>query len=135
MWLFYLFLIIGIVLLIAELHTGTVYLLAVAVSSISAAVVSLFIANIFIPIITATLLAIIGCACVYKYLPKPKSSDMAVQHVGQIAEVIEVTHQKITVLYSGSYWQAQLKHPDQIEVGAKVKIVKYNNSLLIVEKV
>jgi membrane protein implicated in regulation of membrane protease activity len=135
MILFYLFLIIGVILFIGELHTNTFYMLVIGISSLIASVFAVFFQNPIIPIFASAICSIIGCIIVYRFLPNKKSSDMVVKHVGQNAEVVEVTASVIRVLYSGSYWNATVLYETNIEVGDVVRIVKFTNSMLTVEKV
>ena len=135
MSLFYVFLSMGVILLAGELHTNTFYLAVIGVSSIIAAIFAIFFVSPMIPILAAMSLAIIGCSIVYKFLPKPKSSDMVIKHIGQHAEVVEVSTNNVRVLYSGSYWDAAIINDGNIKMGDMVKIVKFSNSLLTVEKI
>lgn len=135
MSLFSIFLIIGIVLLVGELLTGTFYLLVIGMASSMASVSSIYFSSPFVPILASAILSIIGCVLVYKYVRKPnKNNDMVIKHVGQIAEVMEVSKNEIRVLYSGSYWNATLRSRDTIEVGDTVKIVEFSNNMLVVDK-
>lgn len=135
MTLFYIFLSLGIILLAGELHTNTFYLLVVGLSSIIAAIFAIFFSNPIIPILAAMILAVIGCMKVYKFLPKAKISDMVIKHIGQTAEVAEIKNNNVRVLYSGSYWNAIIINSENIKVGDNVKIVKFTNSLLTVDKI
>lgn len=134
MTLFSIFLIVGIVLLVGELVTGTFYLLVIGLSIAIASVFSIFSLNPLAPILISGALSVIGCGLVYKCRRKSGKNDMVVKHVGQIAEVVEVSKNEIQVLYSGSYWNATLRSRDTIGVGDTVKIVEFSNNMLIVDK-
>lgn len=131
---FYIFLIIGFIFLVGEITTGTFYLLVIAVASIIAAIFALFFKSILIPILASVILSIIGCVIVNKKLKRNLHNNMVVEHIGQMAEVVEVFDNKIKVLYSGSYWNAVINTHEELKVGDNVKIVKFSNSLLTVEK-
>jgi len=76
----------------------------------------------------------IGCFLIFKLKRKNNQGGMIVDHIGQEAEVVEVHPNHIRVLYSGTHWDAKANNNTHIKVGDMVRITKFSNHELEVEK-
>lgn len=131
MFSFYCLIIAGLVLIALELATTTFYLLVIGVSSLLASIVALYTHTWIFPIICAGVFSVVGCFFVSKY--KVGESKMMVNHIGKHVEVVEVHKDRLRVIYSGSYWDANVVDISKIKVGDKLAIKKILNNELFVE--
>lgn len=133
---FHAYLIAGIVLIALELATSTFYLLLIGVAFILASMIALRFAGWAIPTFTAGMLSIIACILVKSYRNKiNKRGRMLVSHIGQEVEVVEILTNRLRVSYSGSYWDATVKHKPiaEVKVGDRLKIIHFTNNNLEVD--
>lgn len=131
---FYFFLIAGLALLVLELVTTTFYFLVIGLASIIASITALILHDWAIPSISAAILSIIGCFLIFRSKCKNNKGGMIVDHIGQTAEIVEINANNIRVLYSGSHWDAKANTKTHLKVGDKVRITKFSNYELEVEK-
>lgn len=101
MYIFYIYLVIGIVLIALELASTTFYLLIIGVACILGSISALFISGWHVPTLFVGLLSVLGCRLVQLKKAKKVAGSMIVNHLGQEVEVIEVNGVNLRVLYSG----------------------------------
>lgn len=133
MMTFYLYLVIGITLIILEMMSFTFYLLIIGISFIVGSFSALLFAGWFVPTILVGLFSLIGCTILRVKWKKKVTGNLIVDHIGQTVEVVAIDGAKFRVLYSGSYWDATAKDPQRIKKGDILTIVKFSNHLLEVE--
>lgn len=133
MMIFYLYLVVGITLIILEMVTTTFYLLIIGLSFIIGSLSALFTVGWIIPTILIGLLSILGCIMLKSKSKYKQRGGLVVNHIGQTVEVVELEGARFRVLYSGSYWDAVAKNPHAIKKGDILTITKFSNHLLEVE--
>ncbi len=133
MSIFILFLLIGVILIIFELVSTSLYLLIIGISFILASFLSFLNAGIYSSALFAGIISIIGCLMIYRYKKPRRSNQMIVNHIGQEVKVTAINNNNLQVLYSGTYWQAKTEHLDKIKVGDTLKIIKFTNYELTVK--
>lgn len=133
MMIFYLYIVIGITLIILEMVTTTFYLLIIGLSFIIGSLSALFTVGWIIPTILIGLLSILGCIMLKSKFKHKQKGGLVVNHIGQTVEVVELEGARFRVLYSGSYWDAVAKNPHLVKKGDVLKITKFSNHLLEIE--
>lgn len=132
---FYFYLLVGIALIALELATATFYLLVIGISCIIASFSAFILHDWMIPTISAGVLSIIGCFFISRYKSKNVTKGgMLVKHIGQSVEVVEISTNRIRVLYSGTYWDAKTQNPEPVKIGDRLIITKFSNHELEITK-
>ena len=128
--------VIGIVCLILEMFTPTMFFLNFAVSAFITAICSLFITNImwltFIFIVLSLVSLLWLRPLLMKKTHKSQETGMAGKYIGKTAKVVEtVTSDSGVISIYDERWEARSEN--EIPAGAKVEIVK-NESLIMYVK-
>jgi membrane protein implicated in regulation of membrane protease activity len=125
--------ILGLALVIAELLTGTFYLLMLGVAAFGAAAAA-WLALAFGPqIIVFALVAAIGCYGVHVYRARNRGEQMPPIDAGLPASFeqwIDVAERLARVRYRGATWDARVQGAEPIEPGRTVYVVNTNGNTL-----
>lgn len=143
MWIWVVWLVIGVALIIGEIFTSSFFMILIGISSLLAGIVAFFIpANlIFIPVCVFAVFTVLSLIylrpiCV-KYLYNknaPASNVDAMKGKILTAETrIDGTKSGTVKLYA-DIWKARTEDADPIEAGEKVYIVKVEGNTLVVSK-
>jgi membrane protein implicated in regulation of membrane protease activity len=129
--------IVGLVLVIAELLSGTFYLLMLALAAFGAALAA-YVGQAFpVQCIVAAVLAAAGCYGVHLYRAKSSSKRMAPIDAGMPASFeswLDARSRLARVRYRGASWDAQVEGSDAIEPGATLFVVAADGNTLKVAK-
>ncbi|HET7672604.1 MAG TPA: NfeD family protein [Burkholderiales bacterium] len=129
--------IVGLVLVISELLTGTFYLLMLAVAAFGAAAAAYFGQGFPVQCIVAALLAAAGCYGVHIYRARAEPTRMAPIDAGMPASFeawLDAGARLARVRYRGATWDARVEGSDAIEPGATVFVVAADGNTLTVAK-
>ncbi len=128
----WLFLVLALSAALAELHTGTFYLAAVAAVALITAVLGTWIDEEHL-IITFAVGCVAACALVWLYhrnaSRKPAFPDFDAGHDVTV-EAVNPGENRLTVSYRGTRWDAVLDHGPAPAVGARVRITHKTGSIL-----
>ena len=136
-WTGAIFLILGALVTLAEIHTLTIYLLAVAVGLFAAGAAALagmsFTANLAI----LAVITLLGLPAAHWWRGKLKNraaEDLMNDDVGQAVVVAESAGGRLRVAYRGTTWAAGLSAPESAEpkVGESYVIVRREGNLLVI---
>ncbi len=133
-------LIIGAIAAVSEIHTLTIYLLAVAVACFSAAGTAFAGAGLTWSLIVLSLITLLGMPLAHwlrKRLKNTSSDQVSQDDVGHDVTVLESATGKIRVSYRGAAWDARLKDPQAAPpaAGATCRIVAREGNLLVIAPV
>jgi membrane protein implicated in regulation of membrane protease activity len=128
----WLFLVLALSAALAELHTGTFYLAAVAAVALMTAALGIWIDDEHL-IVTFAIGCVAACALVWLYhrtaARKPAFADFdAGQDV--TVEAVNPGENRLTVSYRGTRWDAVLDHGPPPSIGARVRITRKTGSIL-----
>jgi membrane protein implicated in regulation of membrane protease activity len=129
--------IVGLVLVISELLSGTFYLLMLAVAAFGAAAVAYFGLGFPVQCIVAAVLAAGGCYGVHIYRAKADPRRMPPIDAGMPASFeswLDAGARLARVRYRGASWDARVEGSDAIEPGATVFVVAADGNTLTVAK-
>jgi membrane protein implicated in regulation of membrane protease activity len=129
--------IVGLVLVIAELLTGTFYLIMLAVAAFGAAGAAYVGLGFPVQCIVAAVLAAGGCYGVHLYRVKSVAKRMAPIDAGMPASFeswLDAHSRLARVRYRGASWDAQIEGSDAIEPGATLFVVAADGNTLKVAK-
>ena len=129
--------IVGLVLVIAELLSGTFYLLMLAVAAFGAALAAYFGQSFPVQSIVAALLAAAGCYAAHVYRAKSSSKRMAPIDAGMPASFeswLDARSRLARVRYRGASWDAQVQGNEAVEPGATLFVVAADGNTLKVAK-
>src|SRR6185503_8594806 len=118
--------IVGLVLVVAELLSGTFYLLMLAVAAFGAAGAAYIGQGFPVQCIVAVLLAAAGCYGVHVYRSKSAPQRMAPIDAGMPASFetwLDVPARLARVRYRGANWEARAEASDALEPGATVFVL------------
>lgn len=141
MELWMLFVVIAIIASVVEIVAPTLFCINFAIAGVISALISLFwggfIENMVVFIAISVLSIIFIKPLLQKMLKKEDETDFNAQYVGKIVKVIEpITNLKGAVTIYEERWEARLKEAgEEIAVGADVKIVSNESTILFVEKI
>ena len=141
MELWMLFVIIAIIAGVVEIVAPTLFCINFAIAALISAVVSIFwggfVGNMIVFIALSIFSIIFIKPMLEKLLKKEDEADFNAQYVGKIVKVIEpITNLKGAVTIYEERWEARLKEAgEEIPVGADVKIVSNESTILFVEKI
>jgi membrane protein implicated in regulation of membrane protease activity len=129
--------ILGLVLVIAELLSGTFYLLMFGAAAFGAAVVAYF-GQPFAPqAIVATAIAGFGCYGVHVYRARNRAEQMPPIDAGMPASFeswIDAAARLAKVRYRGATWEARVDGAEGLEPGATVYVLAADGNTLKVAK-
>jgi membrane protein implicated in regulation of membrane protease activity len=129
--------IVGFVLVITELLTGTFYLLMLGVAAFAAAVAAWLAADFGVQALIAAVVAVLGCFGVQAYRKKSQASPMPSIDAGMPASFeswIDAGARLARVRYRGTLWEALVDGPDGIEPGAILFVSAVDGNTLKVSK-
>jgi len=129
--------IVGLVLVVAELLSGTFYLLMLAVAAFGAAGAAYLGQGFPVQCIVAVLLAAAGCYGVHVYRAKSAPQRMAPIDAGMPASFetwLDVPARLARVRYRGASWEARVEGSDALEPGATVFVLAADGNTLKVAK-
>jgi membrane protein implicated in regulation of membrane protease activity len=129
--------ILGLVLVIVELLTGTFYLLMLGVAAFGAAAAAWLGLEFWAQIVVASLVSAIGCYGVHVYREKNQKQQMAPLDQGMPASFeawIDAGSRLARVRYRGAPWEARVEGADAIEPGATLWVVAADGNTLKVAK-
>ena len=130
----------GFVLVIAELLTGTFYLLVVGVGAFAAAIVAWMDANVLVQAIVGSAVALVGAFFVHHWHMRqrantPKGSNFLDRGQSVILEGwVDEGARVARVKYRGAWWDAKLRVPnDHPALGTKLYIDSQEGNTLVVD--
>ena len=141
MELWMLFVVIAIIAGVVEIVAPTLFCINFAIAAIITTVVSVFwggfVENMILFLILSVLSIIFIKPLLVKLLKKEDETDFSAQYIGKIVKVIEpITNLKGAVTIYEERWEARLKEAgEEIAVGADVKVVSNDSTILFVEKI
>jgi len=129
--------IVGMVLVIVELLSGTFYLLMLAVAAFGAALVAYFGLTFPVQCVVAALLAAAGCYGVHVYRARSAPDRMPPIDAGMPASFeswLDAGSRLARVRYRGATWDARVEGTDSVEPGATVFVLAADGNTLKVAK-
>lgn len=129
--------VIGLVLVIVELLTGTFYLLMLGVAAFGAALAAYLGFEFGSQAIVAVLISAIGCYGVHVYRAKNRAQQMAPIDAGMPASFeswLDAGARLARVRYRGASWEARVEGLEAIEPGATVYVLAADGNTLRVAK-
>ncbi len=129
--------ILGFVLVITELFSGTFYLLMLGVAAFGAAGAAWLGYDFAVQSIVASVVAAVGCYGVHVYRERNKAEQMAPIDAGMPANFeswIDVGARLARVRYRGASWDARVEGAEALEPGATVYVVAADGNTLKVAK-
>ena len=128
----------GLVLVIAELLTGTFYLVMLGVAAFGAAGAAYLGADFSVQVIVAALVAAVGSYGVHVYRVKNRTAQMPPIDAGNPASFeswIDARARLARVRYRGASWEARVQDDvDPLEPGATVYVLATDGNTLKVAK-
>jgi membrane protein implicated in regulation of membrane protease activity len=125
--------ILGLVLVITELLSGTFYLLMLALAAFGAAGVAWFGQGFPVQAIVAAVVAAAGCYGVHLYRTKNAQSTMAPIDTGMPANFenwIDAGARLARVRYRGASWDARVEGTEAVEPGAMLYVTATEGNTL-----
>jgi membrane protein implicated in regulation of membrane protease activity len=129
--------VLGLVLVIAELLTGTFYLLMLGVAAFGAAAVAGLGQPFSVQSIVAVVVAAAGCWGVHVWRAKHRTEQMPSIDAGMPANFeswIDAGSRLARVRYRGASWDARVEGADALEPGATVYVLATDGNTLKVAK-
>jgi membrane protein implicated in regulation of membrane protease activity len=125
--------IVGLVLVITELVTGTFYLLMLALAAFGAAAAAYFGQAFPVQSVVAAVVAAAGCYGVHLYHAKSSKEKMPSIDTGMPASFeswIDATARLARVRYRGASWDARVEDGEALEPGALLYVVSTDGNTL-----
>jgi membrane protein implicated in regulation of membrane protease activity len=129
--------IIGLVLVIVELVTGTFYLLMLGVAAFGAALAAWLGLDFAAQSIVAAVVSAVGCYGVHVYKAKNIAQQMAPIDAGMPASFeswLDAGARLARVRYRGASWDARVEGGEAIEPGATLYVLAADGNTLRVAK-
>ena len=129
--------VLGLALVIAELLTGTFYLLMLGVAAFGGAAVAGLGQPFALQVIVAFVVAAAGCYGVHAYRAKNRSQQMPSIDAGMPASFENWTDagaRLARVRYRGASWDARVEGAEAVEPGATVYVLATDGNTLKVAK-
>lgn len=131
-------LVIGGLLVVAEINTLTFYLLAVAIACFAAGTASIYGATLdytFGVLGVVTLIALPAAHWLRLRLHTPDADHVSQDDVGHLVTVESITPEYLRVVYRGSVWSARLADARAADVhqGDTLRIVSREGNVLLLE--
>jgi membrane protein implicated in regulation of membrane protease activity len=129
--------ILGLVLVIAELVTGTFYLLMFGAAAFGAAGAAYLGQPFAVQAIVASVVAALGCYGVHVYREKSRTEQMPAIDTGMPASFetwIDAAGRLARVRYRGATWEARVEGAEALEPGATVYVLAADGNTLKVAK-
>jgi len=129
--------VVGLVLVIVELLTGTFYLLVLGIAAFGAALAAWLGLQFSAQSIVAALIGAIGCYGVHLYRARNRAEQMAPIDAGMPASFeswLDAGARLARVRYRGASWDARVEGGDALEPGATVYVLAADGNTLRVAK-
>ena len=129
--------VLGLVLVIAELLTGTFYLLVLGIAAFGAAATAGLGQSFAVQSIVAFIVAAAGCWAVHVWRAKNRGQQMPSIDAGMPASFeawIDPGARLARVRYRGATWDARVEGGDALEAGATVYVLATDGNTLKVAK-
>ena len=129
--------VVGLVLVIVELLTGTFYLLVLGIAAFGAALAAWLGLQFSAQSIIAALIGAIGCYGVHLYRAKNRAEQMAPIDAGMPASFeswLDAGARLARVRYRGASWDARVEGGDALEPGVTVYVLAADGNTLRVTK-
>ena len=129
--------IVGLVLVITELLSGTFYLLMLAIAAFGAAGAAYFGQDFALQAIVAAIVAAAGCFGVHAYRAKNRAKQMPSIDAGMPASFegwVDAGARLARVRYRGASWEALVEGAEGVEPGSTVYVLTVNGNTLKVAK-
>lgn len=129
--------VIGLVLVIVELLTGTFYLLMLGVAAFGAAGAAWLGYDFAVQSIVASVVAAVGCYGVHVYRERNEAEQMAPIDAGMPASFeswIDAGARLARVRYRGASWDARVEGGESLEPGTTVYVLATDGNTLKVGK-
>jgi len=129
--------VLGLALVIAELLTGTFYLVMLGVAAFGGAAVAGLGQPFAVQVVVAFVVAAAGCYGVHAYRAKNRSQQMPPIDAGMPASFeswIDAGARLARVRYRGASWDARVEGADPLEPGAIVYVLATDGNTLKVAK-
>jgi len=129
--------IVGLVLVIAELLSGTFYLLMLTLAAFGAAAVAYFGQAFPLQCIVAVVIAAAGCYGVHIYRARSSTKRMAPIDAGMPASFenwLDAGSRLARVRYRGASWDARVEGSEALEPGATLVVLAADGNTLKVAK-
>ncbi|MDO4433408.1 MAG: NfeD family protein [Alysiella sp.] len=132
--------VLAICLFVAEMFTGTVYLLVMALAFLGAAVVAFWGANLTLSVLVAAVLSVMGITYVYRLRRKrsqmvqtSQDNDLDLGEQVVIREVLSDTRWR--VFYCGANWEAKSTSSYVFQAGDNARICGKDGIVLLIEPI
>lgn len=129
--------VIGLVLVIVEVVTGTFYLLMLGVAAFGAALAAWLGLGFSAQSIVAAVVSAVGCYGVHVYRAKNRAGQMPPIDAGMPASFeswIDAAARLARVRYRGASWEARVEGAEALEPGATVYVLAADGNTLKVAK-
>ena len=129
--------VVGLTLVIAELLTGTFYLLMLGVAAFGAAAAAWLGQDFGTQSIVGSLVAVAGCYGVHAYRARNSAGQMAPVDAGMPATFeswLDAGSRLARVRYRGAAWDARVEGGELVESGATLYVVAVDGNTLKVSK-
>lgn len=129
--------VIGLVLVIVELMTGTFYLLMLGVAAFGAALAAWLGLGFSAQSIVAAVVSAVGCYGVHVYRAKNSAQQMAPIDAGMPASFeiwLDAGSRLARVRYRGASWDARVEGGEALEPGATLYVLATDGNTLRVAK-
>ena len=130
-------LVIGLALVIAELLTGTFYLVMLGVAAFGAAAAAYLGQDFAVQAMVAALVAGAGCYAVHVYRARNRAQQMPAIDAGMPANFegwVDAGARLARVRYRGASWEARVEGAESLEPGATVYVLAADGNTLKVAK-
>ena len=141
MFMWQVWLIIGILFLIFEIFTPAMFFLNLSISALLVAGLALFVTNLSAQIIIFVVLSVIALLLlrpVFMNMKTEKSQQTGIQdkYIGKTVKVIEpITKSSGVITIYGERWEARTDSDEEIVIGSEVKIIRNESLIMYVEKI
>lgn len=141
MTLWELYVIAGLIFIILEILLPSMFFLNLAFAGFVTAVAAVYIHNWIALTLIFVVLSILSIALLRPVLlrrreTKEQQTGMEGKYIGKIVKVIEpVGKYNGAITIYDERWEARTECDDEIEIGAEVRIVKYDSLILYVERI
>jgi len=129
--------VVGLTLVIAELLTGTFYLLMLGVAAFGAGAAALLGLDFGAQSVVGSLVAVAGCYGVHVYRARNSARQMAPLDAGMPATFegwLDAGSRLARVRYRGAAWDARVEGGELVESGATLYVVAVDGNTLEVSK-
>lgn len=129
--------VVGLVLVIVELLTGTFYLLVLGIAAFGAALAAWLGLQFSAQSIIAAIIGAVGCYGVHLYRAKNRAEQMAPIDAGMPASFeswLDAGARLARVRYRGASWEARVEGGDALEPGVTVYVLAADGNTLRVTK-